>query len=136
MAPCPAQVILSFVDNWQFTGGVDQFVKWSGTGTVHAEFFSDSNCMQLYKNTVSAVVNRVNTINGRTWVLLLLHSAMWCGLGGSYCGIASAGCAVSTLSCAYMSAYGHNAHHAQQTLHFPTVQVQERPHHIWMEPHQ
>lgn len=71
----PAQVILSFVDNWQATGGVDQFVKWSGSATTHAQFFSDPNCMQLYKNTVAAVVNRVNSINGRTCALFPLHTA-------------------------------------------------------------
>ena len=72
---CHAQVILSFVDNWQATGGVDQFVKWSGSTITHQQFFSDGNCMQLYKNTVAAIVNRVNSINGRTCALSPLSPA-------------------------------------------------------------
>ena len=65
---CWAQLILSLVDNWQLTDGVDQIVKWSGSAKSHEDFFSDPNCMQLYRNTVAAILNRVNSINGRTCV--------------------------------------------------------------------
>jgi endo-1,4-beta-mannosidase len=59
-------VILSLVDNWDQTNGVDKFVTWSGTAKTHEDFFSDANCMQLYKSTVAAIIGRVNSINGRT----------------------------------------------------------------------
>lgn len=58
-------MILALVDNWDQTSGVDKFVKWSGTATSHEQFFTDANCRQLYKNTVAAIIGRVNTINGR-----------------------------------------------------------------------
>ena len=60
-----AQMILSFIDNWDQTNGVDKYVKWSGTAAGHDQFFSDANCMTLYKNTVATIINRVNTISGR-----------------------------------------------------------------------
>ncbi len=40
-------------------------MSWSGTAKGHDQFFSDRNCMQLYRNTVATIINRVNTINGR-----------------------------------------------------------------------
>lgn len=59
-----AQAILAITDNWQGVGGADQYVKWCG-GSGHNDFFTNSNCMQLYKNFASTLINRVNTINGR-----------------------------------------------------------------------
>ena len=59
------QVILSLTNNWNSTGSVDQFVSWSPTAAVHEDFFKDSTCMQLYQQYAAAVINRVNTINGR-----------------------------------------------------------------------
>lgn len=36
------QVILAFVDNWQQTGGVDEYVKWTGDPTkTHKDFYTD-----------------------------------------------------------------------------------------------
>ena len=66
-SPCCfcVQLILSLIDNWQLTDGVDQIVKWSGTASSHEAFFSDANCMQLYRDTAAAILNRVNSINGR-----------------------------------------------------------------------
>jgi hypothetical protein len=60
------QVILSFVNNWGTTGGVDEYVGWAN-GSGHESFFSDPNSMQLYQNYVQTVINRVNTINGRKY---------------------------------------------------------------------
>ena len=59
-----AQATLAITDNWQAVGGADQYVKWCG-GSGHSDFFSNSNCMQLYKNFASTLINRVNTVNGR-----------------------------------------------------------------------
>ena len=47
------QVTLSFTDNWGNTGGIQQFVNWSGTATTTEQFFSDANCMSLYKQRVN-----------------------------------------------------------------------------------
>lgn len=36
------RVILAFVDNWQQTGGVDEYVKWTGDATkTHKDFYTD-----------------------------------------------------------------------------------------------
>lgn len=37
------------VDNWQPTGGVDQYVEWSPTAKEHGEFYTDDNAFELYK---------------------------------------------------------------------------------------
>ncbi|KAK9917687.1 hypothetical protein WJX75_007185 [Coccomyxa subellipsoidea] len=62
------KVILAFVDNWQQTGGVDEYVKWTGDPTkTHKDFYTDPVIMGWYKDYVKTVINRVNTINGRTY---------------------------------------------------------------------
>lgn len=53
------------MDNWSNPGGIDQIVAWSGTARNRVDFFSDANCMRLYKNFVSTIINRVNQISGR-----------------------------------------------------------------------
>ena len=58
------QAILAITDNWQAVGGADQYVKWCGA-SGHSDFFSNGNCMTMYKNFASTLINRVNTINGR-----------------------------------------------------------------------
>ncbi|DBA95832.1 TPA: hypothetical protein ACH3X1_001379 [Trebouxia sp. C0004] len=60
-------VILSLTNNWNSTGSVDQFVSWSPTAQVHEDFFNDPTCMQLYQQCASAIINRVNYINGRRY---------------------------------------------------------------------
>ena len=59
------QVLLSFVNNWGTTGGVDQFVAWSPTASTHQHFFTDAGCRAMYRASVAAVINRINSINGR-----------------------------------------------------------------------
>ena len=39
-------------------------MKWCG-GSGHSDFFTNGNCMQLYKNFADTLINRVNTVNGR-----------------------------------------------------------------------
>jgi len=63
--PCAAQVLLSLVNNWGVTGGVDEFVAWSPTAAVHQHFFTDPACRAMYRATAAAVIGRVNTVNGR-----------------------------------------------------------------------
>ncbi|EIE27597.1 glycoside hydrolase [Coccomyxa subellipsoidea C-169] len=66
------KVLLAFVDNWQSTGGVDEYVKWTGDSTkTHKDFYTDPVIMGWrvpeYKDYVKTVINRVNTINGRSY---------------------------------------------------------------------
>lgn len=83
------QLLLSLTDNWQQTGGADEFVRWAGSGD-HESFFTDARAKQLYKQHVTAVLSRKNSINGRRYsedptifgmpasiqVILLIHLPM------------------------------------------------------------
>ena len=61
------RVILALVNNWDDYGGMNQYVAWSGTASSHDDFYTDANCRAWYKNHISAVLNRVNTFNGRIY---------------------------------------------------------------------
>lgn len=59
------KLILSFVSNWTPAGGVDSF---SGNlGGSHDDFFSRSDIKDAYKNWVTSVVERTNTITGEAY---------------------------------------------------------------------
>ncbi|KAL4859907.1 Mannan endo-1 [Chlorella vulgaris] len=60
------RLLLSLTDNWQQTGGADEFVRWAGSGD-HESFFTDARAKSLYKGHVATVLQRVNTINGRRY---------------------------------------------------------------------
>lgn len=67
------RLILPFVNYWDNYGGMDQYVKWdlkygSSPYPISREgFYTDENIKQWYKNHITTVLNRVNTINGRTY---------------------------------------------------------------------
>ncbi|MCP4632160.1 MAG: T9SS type A sorting domain-containing protein [candidate division Zixibacteria bacterium] len=61
------RLILPFVNNWDDYGGMNQYVAWSPTADSHDDFYSDDSCKIWYKNHIAAVLNRVNTINGRIY---------------------------------------------------------------------
>jgi hypothetical protein len=43
------QVMLVFVDNWQKTGGVDEYVEWTDNPTLtHADFYTNPQIMAWY----------------------------------------------------------------------------------------
>ena len=63
--PRAAQVLLSLVNNWGVTGGVDEFVAWSPIAAIHQHFFTDPACRAMYRATAAAVIGRINSINGR-----------------------------------------------------------------------
>jgi len=61
------RVILTLVNNWDDYGGMNQYVAWSATASTHDHFYTDANCKDYYKAHISAVLNRVNTFNSRTY---------------------------------------------------------------------
>jgi len=61
------RLILTLVNNWDDYGGMNQYVAWSGTADDHDDFYSDDSCRSWYKDHVSAILNRVNTLNGRVY---------------------------------------------------------------------
>jgi len=68
------RLILPLVNNWDDYGGMNQYVAWdAGYGnppyaSSHDDFYTDTDIKQWYKNHVSAILNRVNTFNGRTYL--------------------------------------------------------------------
>jgi mannan endo-1,4-beta-mannosidase len=70
------QVILSFINNWGTTGGIDEFVAWSGSAKRHQDFYTDATCKSLYKAHVKTIIQRINSINGRrlAHLPLIMHN--------------------------------------------------------------
>ena len=60
------KLILPFTDNWHYQDGLFQYVVW-GNSTHPEDFFTDPAIIQLFKNHITAVVNRTNTFNGRQY---------------------------------------------------------------------
>ena len=61
------RVLLALTDNWQPTGGADQFLNWAGGSTIHEDFFSDPKAKRYYKDHVKVLLERKNTVNGREY---------------------------------------------------------------------
>ncbi|GBF87865.1 mannan endo-1,4-beta-mannosidase [Raphidocelis subcapitata] len=88
------QLILSFIDQWKYANGVAQYVDWCSSERTlkrpvdvggdsdeskwtpeqkryetarNAAFFSEPRCKEMYKAHVRAIVERKNSINGRTY---------------------------------------------------------------------
>jgi len=61
------RLILPLVNNWDDYGGMNQYVAWSPTASAHDEFYTDANCRKYYRDHLSMVLNRVNSINGRLY---------------------------------------------------------------------
>ena len=57
------KVILPLVNNWRDFGGMDQYVTWYGLPN-HDQFYTDARIRQDYKNWVSTLANRTNSITG------------------------------------------------------------------------
>lgn len=60
------KVIVVLVNNWRAFGGIDQYLIWYGRDKHH-EFFTEPELRQAYKNWVSHVVMRTNTITGQPY---------------------------------------------------------------------
>ncbi|XP_057794100.1 mannan endo-1,4-beta-mannosidase 7-like [Salvia miltiorrhiza] len=62
------KLILSLVDNYNYTGGKQQYVKWARNEGQNIssddDFFTNSLVKAYYKNHIKAVLTRENTISG------------------------------------------------------------------------
>lgn len=68
--------IMVLNNNWDWSGGMNQYVAWSPTASVapphtdygqgprHDYFYTDANTQQTYRDFINAVVNRANTQRG------------------------------------------------------------------------
>lgn len=57
------KLIMVLTNNWPDFGGMDQYVTWHGL-QYHDQFYTDANIRQNYKDWVTTLVNRVNSITG------------------------------------------------------------------------
>jgi mannan endo-1,4-beta-mannosidase len=57
------RLILPFVNNWREFGGIDQYVTWY-RAQFHDAFYTDPRIRQAYKNWITHLLNRTNTITG------------------------------------------------------------------------
>lgn len=57
------KLVIPFTNNWNAYGGMDQYVQWAGLDE-HADFYTDERIREWYKDWVSTVLNRTNTITG------------------------------------------------------------------------
>jgi mannan endo-1,4-beta-mannosidase len=60
------RLILAFTSNWTPVGGIPQYLEWAGS-TNQEDFYTDPQIKGWYKDFVSTVLNRENTLNGRTY---------------------------------------------------------------------
>jgi mannan endo-1,4-beta-mannosidase len=60
------RLVIPFVNNWNAFGGMDQYVRWRG-GQYHDQFYTDPVIRQWYKDWISHLLNRTNTITGRVY---------------------------------------------------------------------
>ncbi len=59
------RVIIPLVDNWKWWGGVEQYAAFRGK--QGAEFWTDRQIIDDFKQTIRYVVNRRNTLTGRLY---------------------------------------------------------------------
>lgn len=94
------KLILPLVNNWTNFGGMDQYVMWAG-GTWHDDFITNPTIKGWYKDWVSHLLNRVNSITGvaykddptiMTWELA---NEMRCSESGAF--LSSADCLSSAM---------------------------------------
>jgi len=61
------RLILSFLDNWPYIGGAQQMRAWYGSTDGTGFFFTDPRTQADYMNWVRFVIDRRNTITGKTY---------------------------------------------------------------------
>ena len=60
------KLILPLTDNWHLQDGLFQYVEW-GNSMATGDFFTDPKIIQIFKDHITAVTGRVNTLNGRMY---------------------------------------------------------------------
>ena len=57
------KVIVDLTNNWSQFGGIDQYNTWYNL-PYHDSFYTDSSAQTAFKNWISHLLNRVNTVSG------------------------------------------------------------------------
>lgn len=60
------KVILAFGSNWTPVGGIPQYLQWAGTAD-RQQFYVSPQIIGWYKDWISTLIRRVNSINGRVY---------------------------------------------------------------------
>ena len=60
------KILMVFTNNWHDFGGMDQYLNWYGR-TKHHEFYTAPEVKQAFKNWMSHLITRKNTVNGRLY---------------------------------------------------------------------
>lgn len=61
------RVVLTLVNNWEDYGGMNRYTLWRFGAVNHDAFYSDATIRTWFKELAALLVNRVNTVNGRTY---------------------------------------------------------------------
>jgi len=61
------RVVLTFADNWKDVDSKKNYMMWSGYGGWGDEFYYSDLPKQYFKDHMAYIVNRVNSVNGRTY---------------------------------------------------------------------
>lgn len=61
------KLVIAFMDFWGYTGGAQQVGAWHGGTDKYHDFAASPEARADYKELVTAVLTRVNTLNGRTY---------------------------------------------------------------------
>ncbi len=57
------KLVIPFTNNWSAFGGMDQYVRWRG-GAHHDEFYTDAVIRGWFKDWITHLLQRTNTITG------------------------------------------------------------------------
>ena len=56
------------MNNWDTFGGKPQYEQWcNAAGTLNENFYTNAECKDIYKDFVTAMLNRTNVYNGRVY---------------------------------------------------------------------
>jgi mannan endo-1,4-beta-mannosidase len=64
------KLVIPFTNNWQDFGGIDQYVRWRASASTeartwyHDDFYTDATIKQWYKDWISALLERENSLTG------------------------------------------------------------------------
>ncbi len=61
------RVILTLVNNWDDYGGMNRYTVWRFGSVDHDAFYTDPTIRGWFKDLITLLVNRVNSVNGRMY---------------------------------------------------------------------
>jgi mannan endo-1,4-beta-mannosidase len=58
------RLVMPLANYWDWRGGIPQYVEWSDSAESKADFYTDEQCQEWYRNFVRKVLQRENTVTG------------------------------------------------------------------------